>query len=509
MTRVSRTSGKYGNRDGLIRFIQLVLAGIGLAFIGLYIAIALQRLNYPYELEWLEGATVDHVARVLDGQAIYARPSMDFVAFIYTPFYYYVSAAMATVTGIGFLPLRIVSLAASLGCLTILFIWARRESGNWTVGLVAAGLFAATFRVTGAWFDLARVDSLALLFLIMGAYQLRFAKSRGESLVTALWLCLAIFTKQSYAPAVAGLCLYGIIADRKNAVWFVLPLVVLSGVVVVVTNYLTGGWFLYYVLTVPSRHSLDWSTLGPFMTVDLLKQAPVLILGVFACVRLCIGDSRKSERWWWLCLVGGFLVSGWLGRAHQGGYDNVLMPAYAALSLCGAVGIWKLADRFARGATARWRMLSSLIYAALGLQFVFFSYKPGDQIPSAWDRESAQMVVRSMARVKGEVLMPFHGYLPTLAGKSSQLHKIAWSDVTAADTSMKKELEAELFAALRTHRFSLLVLDASWYTDTVGKYYQLHRSASTFKESLHPLTGLETFPSYWLVPKDPDQSDAR
>ncbi len=55
---------------------------VGLAYVGMYLFVALSRIGYPYELEWMEGAHVDYVRRILSGQPIYLRPSIEFTPFI-------------------------------------------------------------------------------------------------------------------------------------------------------------------------------------------------------------------------------------------------------------------------------------------------------------------------------------------------------------------------------------------------------------------------------------------
>ena len=89
---------------------------------------------------------------------------------MYPPLYYYVSAVVALASGIGFFPLRLVSFAASLGAFAIIFSLVRRETGSRAAGILAMGLFAATFREGGSWFDTARVHSLFLLLLLGGVY---------------------------------------------------------------------------------------------------------------------------------------------------------------------------------------------------------------------------------------------------------------------------------------------------------------------------------------------------
>ena len=46
---------------------------------------------------------------------LYTPPTLAYVSYTYTPFYAWVSAAVAEVTGVGFLPLRLVSLGSLTG----------------------------------------------------------------------------------------------------------------------------------------------------------------------------------------------------------------------------------------------------------------------------------------------------------------------------------------------------------------------------------------------------------
>src|SRR5205807_6760411 len=60
-------------------------------------AVMLRRVGHPYELEWLEGGSVEHVRRVLHGRSLYPAPSVDFVSYPYPPLYWWVSAGAASV----------------------------------------------------------------------------------------------------------------------------------------------------------------------------------------------------------------------------------------------------------------------------------------------------------------------------------------------------------------------------------------------------------------------------
>jgi len=172
---------------------QIVLI-IGSSFyILVYFVIASTRLPYPFELEWMEGASVVHVQRIMDGQSLYVRPSLDFVPFIYTPLYYHLSSLFAHVTGNGFLPLRLLSFLSSLGCFAFIFMIVHRRTSSLYASFIASGLFAATFRISGAWFDIARVDSLFLFLLLVGIYAFDSPRVLTRSFIAPVILFLFVF----------------------------------------------------------------------------------------------------------------------------------------------------------------------------------------------------------------------------------------------------------------------------------------------------------------------------
>ena len=77
------------------RVAEAALVAAALWYLGAYLVVALARLNYPYDLEWMEGGTLEHVARVLGGRPLYVAPSLEFTPYIYAPLYYYVAAPFA------------------------------------------------------------------------------------------------------------------------------------------------------------------------------------------------------------------------------------------------------------------------------------------------------------------------------------------------------------------------------------------------------------------------------
>src|SRR6266540_1825576 len=174
----------------------LVLVG-SLGYMALYAILVCFRLRYPFELEWLEWASVDHVRTILAGEPLYAKPSLDFIPLTYTPGYFYLAAGLSWILGVGFLPLRMISIAAAVALLSVLFCLAWREVREIRAGVLAAGLFAAMFGWTDGWLDVGRTDSLFLLLTCLAIYVLRWHSSLRAAVLAGVLISLAFLVKQT------------------------------------------------------------------------------------------------------------------------------------------------------------------------------------------------------------------------------------------------------------------------------------------------------------------------
>ena len=134
----------------LPQILRIALFSLTAATLIIYLWMAYFRLRYPFDLEWIEGGMVNQVQRLLQGQSMYVAPSINYVPFLYPPVYFYFSALAALLFGIGLFPLRLVSFIASLVSFTTIFLIVRAETKNDWAAILSTGLFAATFRVTGA-----------------------------------------------------------------------------------------------------------------------------------------------------------------------------------------------------------------------------------------------------------------------------------------------------------------------------------------------------------------------
>ncbi|MGH9870025.1 MAG: hypothetical protein ACREAA_17910 [Candidatus Polarisedimenticolia bacterium] len=474
----------------VLRRAALVLSG---AFIALYLVVALARVAFPYELEWMEGGAVDHVRRLLAGQPLYVKPSLEFIPYIYPPLYFEVCAMVGRATGAGFASMRAVSLAASLGCFVLLFLIVCRETGSKAAGLLSAGLFAATYRMSGAWLDLARVDSLFLMLTLASAYVLRGGGSLWRCAAAGALMTLSFLTKQPAAIVALALALHEILCRRGLARFaFLGSFVALSVAGTALLDARSGGWFAYYVLDLPRQHTLESSMFLGFWIHDLGRHLPIAA-GMAAVWLVTDWRDRKASALFMASLAAGMVAASWTGRVHTGGYDNVLLPACAGLALLFGVS----AHSLARPAHERSHGRAALVSLLCSIQLLVLAYDPIAQIPTRADVDAGDRLVQLMRQLPGDIFLPMHGYLPALAGKPTWAQAQAIDDVSrGTNQKLIDELDAQLTQAIEGGRFGAIILDGmGWpFHEEMKRRYEARGPLWRDPGVLMPRTGLKTRP---------------
>ncbi len=468
-------------------FFRYALLGTACAYLLVWIWLASRRIPYPYELEWMEGAVVDHVRRILAGEPVYVEPSVAFTSLIYPPLYYYGSALLSQLTGVGFFPLRLLSAGASAGCLAILFAWSRRETGSPLYGIVSASLFAATFELGGAWLDVARVDCLFLLWVLVAAYLLRFKKSPLAAGLAGAALALAALTKQPALVVALVFAVYCLAARGLRAgTAFCGSFALIFGVPTLVLHRLTDGWYGYYLFDLPSQHPFFPVMLTGFWNWDLLRPLPItcLLLAIYLGSRFLarkkMDPEQRHNAVFYGAFVSAMLAAAWLSRLHYGGASNVLLPAHAALALLWGMAVHSPLWRAGERPKDAWA--PSAVHALALMQFGWLFYNPLDYLPTRADTAAGDRFVQTIASLPGEVYLPEHGYLASLGGKTSYPHiAMYWDVLRGDDNPTRRKLERELASAFRNHRFSAVIIHAPRLTfpfimNEVNRYYENKRA---------------------------------
>ncbi len=420
----------------------MLLGVVALAPGAAFAVVALRRIGYPYELSYFEGSTVEVTARVVHGLPLYGPPTTDFTPWPYPPMYFWLTGALAQVAGVSITSLRLVSFVASLIVLVLIALVVRRAGGSLLAGVVAAGLYAASYRVSGAWADTARVDSLLLAFLL-GAILLglRARTWRGGMAVGGL-LFLAFLTKQNALLVAAPMLLWLLVGRRPVGLSAAGTLVCSVTVSTVVGDLITGGWYSPYVISQLLGQPLAARWLLEFWFVDLLAPFAIAIgLAVWLVHRFGpdapAGPGRPRQARWrqarWrigedasylaVCVLG-LLLAALAGRLHDGGYANVAMPAHVGAAIGFGLVVAMVLRHSACG-----RRTVVVLAGALAVQFIVMTFWRLDVIPTDADRAGGDAFIASVRNLPGEVLIPTHPYYLRLAGLPTHSSAIAIGDV--------------------------------------------------------------------------------
>jgi hypothetical protein len=437
------------------RMGSFLLAALSVFWPAAWLVLALVRIRYPFELEWLGGTVRDSTERVLAGQPLYATPTADWIPFEYTPLYYWVSAGVRRVTGLpGFVSLRAVSILSTLASAWLIYNWVKRLGGTKLWALAAVGIFFAAYRMTGAWYDLERVDMLALFLSLLGAWwSQRALEAEGRK----SWLLgcgagftfvLAFLTKQqSLLFLLAALAALGWRRRWAPAAALLTTSLILGGAAIWGLQSATDGWFGYYCFSIPARSTMQLSLARNFFIADLPLYAPCLaILASSLLLRRRIADEPAP-----FTVMGtvtaAAILSSLLSRAHWGGDQNVLIPAFTLLA---AAACSSAAHMERPPDSASLRLPLTYILVA---QILVLTYRPDAQLPTAVHRQAGERFAATIKELEkeGEVLCLGHGAFTT----TRHAHFFGLMNVTNAEG----RLPAAVSEALRTLRFAAIVLD--------------------------------------------------
>ncbi len=535
---------------------RVALAAVALAAAApllVYLWVAAHRIGYPYELDWMEGGSVGLAARAAGGHSLYAAPSLAYVGWTYTPLYYWVSAAVGQLIGVGFLTLRLVSLVASLGAMATLAWIVRRDTGVRVAGLLAAGLFAATFRISGAWLDTGRVDSLFVALTLLAVAWGRSARGVRGGVGLGVLAFLAFFTKQIALVALVPLLGYLLLTRRAVGVAALLTLLGLVAGSTVALEAASGGWYGYYVLDELAGQAWAQGVWVSFWTDDVLGPlwplaALILAGAVLWARRAGLRQWARSGAAYYGLAAGGLIAAAWLSRLHTGGYANVLMPAYAAIALLAGLAAGECL-RGGRGASlaggggaslaggggaslaggggatlagARGASLARIsrprarprgrlpgATAAIGVavvavaQAALLAYPIAAQLPTSADRAAGAQLLARLRALPGNVVVLRHPWYAAQAGKGSFAHGEAITDVLRSSARRGPlALSASLRTALDADHVDAVVLDgrfdAHLLAPALAREFRLASSAIT-DVPLYPLTDLRTAPRLLYV----------
>lgn len=529
--------------------VERAAVGIcGLLLAGMLGWIWAHRLNYPFDLEWMEGGMLAHAWRLRHGLPLYDPPSAEFVPFVYPPGYPALVAALSRGFGMSIALGRAVSIGSILAAAAALAFAVRRAGGERHVAAGVALVFLGTYPQAGAFYDIVRPDALSVALL---GWAVALAAERHRLAPVAAGLLLAGATLAKHNAAIFGLpLLVGLGArDRRAGVGFGLAWLGGTAALFGPIELATGGRLSTWLLEVPAAHRMFWwrgpvesvrewgtalpvafgllgggavlraarsgrvppwlAAVGPVWAgiglawaftyhppapgsglVPVAYAAAYFALGAVP-VGLIVAPLRVApER----LLVAGVVVVAGIGaalmRIHDGGFVNVHTPLFWAGSW--AFGLALVGLRSQLGAAL---LCAQLVWAAAQL-------RPAALIPSPADVAAGWRFVAAIRQVDGPVLSPFNPWLPVYAGKPPSLHAMAVWDVNYPGGPFRDDL-ADIQRALRERHWTLVVGGNHALLGDLSAHYEPHRTIVGPDDGVfRPRTGYLARPGQLWVPRE-------
>lgn len=483
------------------------------------------RLDYHYDLEWMEGGLLHHADRIKRGMGIYVPPNVDFIPYLYTPLYPALLAMLGKPFGITYVLGRTVSvlaLAGLAGTTIVMFIRVRAQHLGVAAGAaLALGLFAAYYPYVEGWYDLVRADTLFLFMVTVGIAGLPIWATSNRGIVGhakvaagATLLALAFFCKQTGIFYVA----FGGVIVLIRA-WRRLPTyVAVAGAIglggCALLNRVTGGWFWVYVSEIHRAHDFNMdrfyksfdNILWHFPAATIAIAAAWLVVGWAALRTRSVPRQAKSFALWTAAYALSTVV-GAIGWGTEFAHFNAYIPAFLHGSIAAGSAIPAviasvrvlLRDHPRREAlTTLCAMITAL---PLSMACVMARWQPSKFIPSDADTEAGDRLVARLRTIEGEVWMPSHPWYLHYADKEPHVHRMGIKDVTTRQT----RTIAGLDSALRDHRFAAIVLDNRDLPLELPELRAQYRPAMQLpsNERPHVYTGAQVTPESIWVPALP------
>ena len=476
-----------------------------------------QRLPSPTELGSGEGSLMDHAIRLAAGQPLYAAPSLGWIPLAYMPGMPMLAAVFFHFLGPQFWVGRAIDMLAAAGLCAIFVASMKRETGRWSPGIAAAGIFLLGQGFTLGCYDVFRPDIPMLCLAFAGAATLRFSTAPRGAILSALLFSIAFVFKQH--GLVFGLVMlpYLFFADRRRLPAYALSLALFAGGGFVLLRLWFGPWFPFYVYDVPSH----WSHVSRQRIEHYISQEAFgrfAMLTVPATLALALRPLRERWGiWWWLALAGA--GTGLMATLDPYAFLHTLVPGFCAFSFVGLLSLHRLGAELpeARRLAFGWATAAVVLVQIVALPFSPRVLRPHAGAGAALD----EFLV--FLRAQPAVSVVFHGYYTHAAGKGTGLSILPLDDVIRArGNSLLRRDPAyfeRMFAPLRrgpnrpvivSDTTLAMIGDASRpYWASLSPGFRLSATLGSLSRRLSPVVGAHDTPRYVYTPVEPESAAAR
>lgn len=424
-----------------------------------FIPFLFSRFTYPADLEWMEGGVMTHIIEIGAGNSLYREPSVDFIPFAYTPFYYYVSYAFSIAFKLSYQIPRAISLLSIVGtglitsAIIVRVLKPLRFAIPFAIlaGTVVIFLILLDFFFTGTFLDLARVDAFFLFLLFGGLGVLIEGRSIKSTIFSGLLLSLAFWTKQTafFFIITAGLWLF--FTDLKRFITLVITVGIAAGIVAIIYNIQTDGWLWFYIREIHKTHSFNSKLFWPDTAALLISRHAVMMLIIISSILYFYFSLRTVPDklcFWGLMLLTAFFTSQ-TGMATQWAHTNALIPGSFFIVFVGLFsGILVLKSVFDEKHQLKRSIVALLITVLFCIHY--FHVKPTSKEfqkhkPTVSDHIAAsQLFLRLKKHKPDRVFIPYHPFLSWQLTGKHHFHMHALNDIRASGKKVPETIKASL-----------------------------------------------------------------
>lgn len=404
----------------------------------LWTRMSLDRVVYPYQLDYGEGALLDNVRQYVHGYPLYSEPDqLPCNPLVYGPAYPMLWGALYPLAPSSFWPGRLLAFLAMAGVALGVFVFVRAQTGWWAPAIVAAGFFLSLDPVR-AWSGMAKPGSLALVLSLVGWAV--FVYLRRLRWLGAVLMVAAALTRQSMlaAPAAAVLAVARA-GERRSALGYLGLMVGLGAAALAGLQAWTGGAFWRDAVT-----ALGHQAWLPALFLQLLLRyvllAPTACLAAVLIIYVGCRDERlRPVALYAVAATAMLLLSGKIGAS---------VNYYLEFSAVASLGLGLLLARWSN-VSGRW--LAVVCLSALAIVQMMRAPQVGlwVEVPM----RDGKALASAVASERGEVLSEWMGPV-VQAGKTLWVEPFVTSQMARAG----RWDQGPLLAMIRGHRFGLVVM---------------------------------------------------
>lgn len=192
----------------------VLLMGL-VASMAVFLVGRLKTIASPFEIVYGEGLLWYQTHMLLNGIPLYQTvTSTQYLIIPHTPLFVIICSWLPGVLGDSMLGGRIITLLCGLGSCLMVYLITKKLTKNPLVSLLA-GLLVVTTYIFRFLVPIYRVDTMALMFSLLGIYFFMKFEERGRLVYwTVPLFLLAFFTKQVYIVAPVSVCVYLLIKNH-------------------------------------------------------------------------------------------------------------------------------------------------------------------------------------------------------------------------------------------------------------------------------------------------------